>query len=83
MHPQSHALKGTLKREGAESLFVDIAEDQEQHAKIGATFHFYLQLQTPGPQSKSESGEFCKVETPYHDNDLILTPIISPQSGWQ
>ena len=24
-----------------------------------------------------------KVETPYHDNDLILTPIISPQSGWQ
>jgi hypothetical protein len=23
-----------------------------------------------------------KVETPYHDNDLILTPIISPQSGW-
>jgi hypothetical protein len=22
-----------------------------------------------------------KVETPYHDNDLILTPIISPQSG--
>jgi hypothetical protein len=25
----------------------------------------------------------CKVETPYHDNDLILTPIISSQSGWQ
>jgi hypothetical protein len=25
----------------------------------------------------------CKVETPYHDNDLILTPIILPQSGWQ
>ena len=24
-----------------------------------------------------------KVETPYHDNDLILTPIISSQSGWQ
>ena len=24
-----------------------------------------------------------KVETPYHDNYLILTPIISPQSGWQ
>jgi hypothetical protein len=24
-----------------------------------------------------------KVETPYHDNDLILTPIISPQSGSQ
>jgi hypothetical protein len=23
-----------------------------------------------------------KVETPYHDNDLILAPIISPQSGW-
>ena len=23
----------------------------------------------------------CKVETPYHDNDLILTPIISPQCG--
>jgi hypothetical protein len=23
-----------------------------------------------------------KVEIPYHDNDLILTPIISPQSGW-
>jgi hypothetical protein len=22
-----------------------------------------------------------KVETPYHDNDLIMTPIISPQSG--
>jgi hypothetical protein len=22
-----------------------------------------------------------KVETFYHDNDLILTPIISPQSG--
>ena len=22
-----------------------------------------------------------KVETPYHDNDLILNPIISPQSG--
>jgi hypothetical protein len=22
-----------------------------------------------------------KVETPYHDNDLILTPIISSQSG--
>jgi hypothetical protein len=22
-----------------------------------------------------------KVETPYHDNDLILTPVISPQSG--
>jgi hypothetical protein len=27
--------------------------------------------------------KFNKVETPYHDNDLILTPIISPQSGWQ
>jgi hypothetical protein len=28
--------------------------------------------------------KYCraKVETPYHDNDLILTPIISPQSGW-
>jgi hypothetical protein len=25
----------------------------------------------------------CKVETPYHDNDLIMTPIISPQSDWQ
>jgi hypothetical protein len=24
-----------------------------------------------------------KVETPYHDNDLVLTPIISPQSGRQ
>jgi hypothetical protein len=24
-----------------------------------------------------------KVETPYHGNDLILTPIISPRSGWQ
>ena len=24
-----------------------------------------------------------KVETPYNDNDLIHTPIISPQSGWQ
>ena len=24
-----------------------------------------------------------KVETPNHDNDLILTPIISPQSGSQ
>ena len=24
-----------------------------------------------------------KVESCYHDNDLILTPIISPQSGWQ
>ena len=24
-----------------------------------------------------------KVETPYHDNDLILTPIMSSQSGWQ
>jgi hypothetical protein len=24
-----------------------------------------------------------KVETPYHDNDLILTPIILLQSGWQ
>ena len=23
----------------------------------------------------------CKVETPIHDNDLILTPIIAPQSG--
>jgi hypothetical protein len=22
-----------------------------------------------------------KVETPIHDNDLILTPIIAPQSG--
>ena len=26
---------------------------------------------------------YCKVETPYHDNDLIMTPIRSPQSGWQ
>jgi len=24
-----------------------------------------------------------KVEKPIHDNDLILTPVISPQSGWQ
>jgi hypothetical protein len=24
-----------------------------------------------------------KEETPRHDNDLILTPIISPPSGWQ
>jgi hypothetical protein len=24
-----------------------------------------------------------KVETPIHDNDLILTPRIAPQSGWQ
>ena len=29
------------------------------------------------------NGLVVKVETPYHDNDLILTPIISPQSGWQ
>jgi hypothetical protein len=27
-------------------------------------------------------GPASKVETPYHDNDLILTPIISPQSRW-
>jgi len=27
--------------------------------------------------------EIGKVETPYYDNDLILTPIISPQSGCQ
>jgi hypothetical protein len=26
---------------------------------------------------------YGKVETPYHDNNLILTPIISPQSGRQ
>jgi hypothetical protein len=26
--------------------------------------------------------EHTEVETPYHDNNLILTPIISPQSGW-
>jgi hypothetical protein len=25
--------------------------------------------------------EIYKVETPIHDNDLILTPIIAPQSG--
>ena len=24
-----------------------------------------------------------KVETPYHDNDLIMNPILSSQSGWQ
>ena len=24
-----------------------------------------------------------KVETPYHDNDLLPTPIIPPQSCWQ
>jgi hypothetical protein len=29
------------------------------------------------------SANCIKVETPYHDNDLILTPILSPQSGWQ
>jgi hypothetical protein len=23
---------------------------------------------------------WSKVETPYHDNDLIMTPILSPQS---
>ena len=23
-----------------------------------------------------------KVETPNHDNDLIMTPILSPQSDW-
>jgi hypothetical protein len=28
-------------------------------------------------------GLLCKVETPYHDNDLILVSVISPQSGWQ
>jgi hypothetical protein len=26
---------------------------------------------------------WMKVETPIRDNDLILTPIIAPQSGWQ
>jgi hypothetical protein len=31
--------------------------------------------------SKYFMGVEAKVETPYHDNDLILTPIISPQSG--
>jgi hypothetical protein len=25
--------------------------------------------------------DWTKVETPYHDNDLIQTPILSPQSG--
>jgi hypothetical protein len=36
--------------------------------------------------SKAANQRNCckyKVETPYHANDLILTPIIYPQSGWQ
>ena len=31
----------------------------------------------------SNVGLGFKVETPYHENYLIFTPIISPQSGWQ
>ena len=33
-------------------------------------------IQTTTPISKN-----TKVETPIHDNDLIMTPIIAPQSG--
>jgi hypothetical protein len=34
----------------------------------------------PWSSGKSERRK-CKVETPIQDNDLILTPIIAPQSG--
>jgi hypothetical protein len=30
---------------------------------------------------KERKKELYKVETPIHDNDLILTPIIAPQSS--
>ena len=33
--------------------------------------------------SKNKGLAWCNVETPYYDNDLILTPIISSLSGWQ
>ena len=38
---------------------------------------FYEAGSTPGSQVEMS----YKVETPIHDNDLILTPIIAPQSG--
>lgn len=31
----------------------------------------------------SNANKIFKVEAPIHDNDLILTPIIAPQNGWQ
>jgi hypothetical protein len=38
-------------------------------------------LETPlVSQTRLVQGSAHKVETSYHDNDLILTPIISPQS---
>jgi hypothetical protein len=52
-------------------------------------FFFFLFL---GDRSQRQStggsrplGKFfflsSKVESPYHDNNLIMTPVISPQSG--
>jgi hypothetical protein len=37
----------------------------------------------PASRNRPLVANTSKVETPYHDNDLILAPIISPQSGWQ
>jgi hypothetical protein len=34
-----------------------------------------------GPWVNVDGYGLGKVETPIHDNDLILTPIIAPQSG--
>ena len=40
----------------------------------------HISLNTPGSGRKGREGHFTKVETPIHDNDLILTLIIAPQS---
>jgi hypothetical protein len=47
------------------------------NCKPSCTNHMF-----PYPRRSRRVGR-SKVETPYHDNNLIVTPIISPQSGWQ
>jgi hypothetical protein len=47
------------------------------------SWHMLSQKKTSHEMSSSlHLHALCKVDTPYHDNDLIMTPIISSQSGW-
>jgi hypothetical protein len=64
------------------------ASSQRFHLQCTWLLHIHSPSSMPlyfGQLFISIIGPCCKpspkVETPYHDNDLILTPTISPQSG--
>jgi hypothetical protein len=78
--------KSPLRKEGSISIeeLLDPQKDRG-HMYIVKANKLWSQGSSPSQLLRSSfpSNTKSKVETSYRDNDLILTPIISPQSGWQ